>query len=105
MTQIILRARQNHLVERFREQQKALTPELLDVVLNSWLRYVQSKVSKGLPDGERPTPGTEQDAWPNLVSRFQDKAWKQDCLKRDEKFEMHFTAAVRGALQRQRLLC
>ena len=83
------------MVERFREQHKALTPELLDVILSSWLSYVQSKVSKGLPNSEKPTPGAEQEAWPNLVARFQDKSWKQDCLKRDEKFEMHFTAAVR----------
>lgn len=90
---IILRARQNHLVERFREQHKALTPDLLDGILSSWLSYVQSKVSKGLPNGEKPAPGAEQESWPNLVARFQDKSWKQDCLKRDEKFEMHFTAA------------
>ena len=69
-TQIILRARQNHLVERFRAQHKALTPELLDVVLGSWTSYVQSKVAKGLPDSERPAPGAEQDAWASLVARF-----------------------------------
>ena len=92
--QIILRARQNHLVERFKEQQKSLTPELLDVVLSSWRSYVQSKVSKGLLQAERPAEGTELEAWPQLVSRYQDKTWKQECLQRDEKFDMQFTAAV-----------
>lgn len=34
--------------------------------------------------------------WPSLQKRFldQDRTWKQECLKRDEKFEMHFSAAV-----------
>lgn len=38
----------------------------------------------------------EREAWPALVERFQDKAWRQAGLQRDEKFEMHFNAAVRA---------
>jgi cysteinyl-tRNA synthetase len=36
------------------------------------------------------------DGWPALQAKFgeADKVWKQECLKRDEKFEMHFSAAV-----------
>lgn len=92
--QIILRARQNHLVERFRARQSALTPELLDFVYSSWTSFVQSKVAKGLPETEKPAAGSEADAWSGLSARFQDKAWKQECLKRDEKFDMQFSAAV-----------
>ena len=92
--QIILRARQNHLVERFRARQSALTPELLDFVYSSWTSFVQSKVAKALPETEKPAAGSEADAWSGLSARFQDKAWKQECLKRDEKFDMQFSAAV-----------
>lgn len=57
--------------------------------------YVESNVGKGLADADRPSKGKERESWPELAARFQDKAWKQDGLKRDEKFEMHFSAAVR----------
>lgn len=60
--------------------------------------YVLSKVRKGLADSDRPSKGKERESWPELVTRFEDKAWKQDGLKRDEKFEMHFSAAVRTSL-------
>lgn len=93
--QIILRARQNHLVARFREEQAALTPALLERVSASWAGYVQAKVGAGLPEPERPAPGGEHAAWPQLAARFADAAWKTECLKRDEKFDMHFSAAVR----------
>lgn len=93
---IILRARQNHLIEQFKSKQTALTSELINIVCDSWIAYVRSKVAKGLPDLEKPAEGSEWEAWPQLQSRFQDqdKTWKQECLKRDEKFEMHFSAAV-----------
>lgn len=94
--QIILRARQNHLFDNFKSQQYALTPELTKTVLESWVAYVSSKLAKGLPSTDKPAEGAEWDAWPALQARFlnEDKTWKQDCLKRDEKFEMHFVAAV-----------
>ena len=62
-----------------------------------WAVTLTLHTGKGLPESERPAPGSEQDACAQLVSRFQseDKSWKLECLKRDEKFDMHFTAAVR----------
>ncbi|KAI0784742.1 cysteinyl-tRNA synthetase [Abortiporus biennis] len=91
---IILRARQVYLVDKFREEQTALTPELVETVLIAWKEYVQSKLAKGLAS-ELPAVGSERDAWPNLSSKIQDKVWKQEGLKRDEKFDMHLTAANR----------
>ena len=92
--QIILRARQNYVVDAFRARQTALTAELVEFVLQSWTDYVRTKVSKGLPNESRVEAGKEWESWEALVELFQDKAWKQEGLKRDEKFEMHFTAAV-----------
>jgi len=55
---------------------------------------VRSKVSKGLLDEDVPPFGSEWQAWSRLSIKAADKAWKTEALKRDEKFDMHFTAAV-----------
>lgn len=67
---------------------------------DSWTSYVRSKVSKGLVDADKPVGGQELDQWVTLQGRFgsADKTWKQENLRRDEKFEMHFSAAVRGVV-------
>jgi len=59
---------------------------------------VRSKVSKGLSADEVPPFGLECQAWSKLSISATDKAWKDDALRRDEKFEMHFTAAVRSLI-------
>ncbi|KZT71709.1 cysteinyl-tRNA synthetase [Daedalea quercina L-15889] len=92
---IILRARQSHLVNKFRAETTSLSRDLVEQLEAAWADYVQSKVSKGLPDADKPAKGRERDAWPPLETRFQDRAWKQEGLRRDEKFEMHFSAAHR----------
>ncbi|KAH9929551.1 tRNA synthetases class I (C) catalytic domain-containing protein [Epithele typhae] len=90
---IILRARHNHLISQLRSNTNALTPELVEQVLTSWMSYVQSKVGKGLDEAERLAPSGEKGAWPTLAGQFQDATWKKANLQRDEKFEMHFNAA------------
>ncbi|KAI0663331.1 tRNA synthetases class I (C) catalytic domain-containing protein [Cubamyces menziesii] len=90
---IILRARHNHLISNFRSGTSSLTPQLIEKVRSAWTSYVQSKVAKGLSDSDRPSAGSEQDQWPKLVERFQDREWRQQGLQRDEKFEMHFNAS------------
>ncbi|TFK83449.1 cysteinyl-tRNA synthetase [Polyporus arcularius HHB13444] len=90
---IILRARHNHLISKLLSDTTALTPALIEQVRAAWVSYVQSKVGKGLPESERPAAGGEFEAWPALVERFGDRAWRQANLQRDEKFEMHFNAA------------
>ncbi|KAF8268616.1 tRNA synthetases class I (C) catalytic domain-containing protein [Lactarius quietus] len=93
---IILRARQTYLVDKFRTESTSLTQELLDTIQSSWESYVRSKVSKGLPADEVPPIGSERQAWSNLSIKISDKAWKDEAIKKDEKFEMHFTAASRA---------
>ncbi|KAF7985093.1 hypothetical protein HWV62_8979 [Athelia sp. TMB] len=92
---IIVRARQNFLVDKFRTETTALSSELITDVRASWTSYVQSKVPKGLGANETLAVGEEEKVWPRLAELFQDKAWKQECLKRDEKFDMYFSAASR----------
>ncbi|KAI9507482.1 tRNA synthetases class I (C) catalytic domain-containing protein [Russula earlei] len=98
---IILRARQTHLVNKFRSTVTSLTQELLDEVRSSWCSYVRSKVSKGLPLEDVSPAGLEWRSWSDLSTKAADKAWKDDAIKRDEKFEMHFVTARRayGAIQ------
>ncbi|KAH9985349.1 tRNA synthetases class I (C) catalytic domain-containing protein [Russula vinacea] len=97
---IILRARQSYLFNDFRSEATSLTQGLLDEVRTSWDSYVRSKVSKGLPSEEVPPFGSEWQAWGELSIKAANKAWKNDALKRDEKFDMHFTAATDTELAR-----
>ncbi|KAI0320457.1 tRNA synthetases class I (C) catalytic domain-containing protein [Amylostereum chailletii] len=93
---IILRARQTHLLNKFRAETQTLSPELLAEVRSAWEAYVRSEVCKGLSPSDVPPPGSEWDAWPALEQKFKDKAWKTEGLKRDEKFEMRFNAATKA---------
>jgi cysteinyl-tRNA synthetase len=98
--QIILRARQTHLLNKFKSEATSLTQALLDEVRTSWDSYVRSNVSKGLPSEQVPPSGSEWQAWSELSIKAADKAWKNDALKRDEKFDMYFTSAVRSLVCR-----
>jgi cysteinyl-tRNA synthetase len=84
-----------HLVNSFRSGATSLTQELLEEVRCSWDSYVRSKVSKGLLNEDVPPFGSEWQAWNGLWIKAADVTWKNEALKRDEKFDMHLTAAVR----------
>jgi cysteinyl-tRNA synthetase len=92
---IIVRARQNHLFSQFRHSATTLSADLLSQVSEAWGSYVMENVSKGLPDGEKPLRGEEEAKWPRIAELARDGSRKLECLKRDEKFDLHFTAAVR----------
>ncbi|KAG6827339.1 hypothetical protein H0H92_012160 [Tricholoma furcatifolium] len=92
---IIIRARQNHLFENFRANTKTLSSELIDETLLAWRSHVRGKVCKSLSEADRPVDGEEELAWPRLLEQIQNKEWKQECLRRDEKFEMNFSSAAR----------
>ncbi|OAX37915.1 hypothetical protein K503DRAFT_719061, partial [Rhizopogon vinicolor AM-OR11-026] len=92
---IIVRARQNHLFSQFRDSATTLSTDLLSQVNEAWGSYVRENVSKGLPDEEKPSQGEEETRWPRIAELAQDGSRKLECLKRDEKFDMYFTAANR----------
>ncbi|KAF8198063.1 tRNA synthetases class I (C) catalytic domain-containing protein [Pholiota molesta] len=92
---IIERARQNHLLENFRLQTQSLTQTLLANVNDAWKNYVRTRVSKGVPENIKATEGTEEAAWSQINGLYQSLEWKQECLKRDEKFDMYYTSARR----------
>jgi cysteinyl-tRNA synthetase len=63
-------------------------------VFEAWTNYVRERVNKGLPDDMKVVMGSEEASWTQSSVLMQNVEWKHDCLKRDEKFDMHFTAAV-----------
>ncbi|KAG2031456.1 tRNA synthetases class I (C) catalytic domain-containing protein [Suillus americanus] len=93
---IIVRARQNHLFSQFRNSATTLSADLLSQVSEAWGSYVRENVSKGLPDEEKPSRGEEEVRWPRIAGLARDQSRKFECLRRDEKFDMHFTAANRA---------
>lgn len=63
-------------------------------VSEAWSIHVRDQVNKGLPDDQKVIAGAEEASWARLSVLIQNTEWKQECLKRDEKFDMRFTAAV-----------
>ncbi|KAK7473215.1 cysteinyl-tRNA synthetase [Stygiomarasmius scandens] len=92
---IIKRARQNHLIDTFRSETKAVTQELTKQVLTAWRTFIREDLSKGLPETERPSNGEEETKWQRISELYQNKDWRQDCVRRDEKFDMNFSSANR----------
>jgi hypothetical protein len=92
--QIIIRARQNHLLETFRTETTLLSTDLIARIHTAWRTHVREKIGKGLSETDKPAEGQEDQAFSRLTQLAQDKQWKQECLKRDEKFDMHLTSAV-----------
>lgn len=67
----------------------------MDEVYSAWRDYIRLEVNKGLLESEKISEGQEKEAWKVLAQKVQDNSWKQECLKRYEKFDMAFSAAVR----------
>ncbi|KIK60442.1 hypothetical protein GYMLUDRAFT_43756 [Collybiopsis luxurians FD-317 M1] len=92
---IIKRARQNHLIEQYRADTTSLNTNLISQVTTAWKAFVQREVGAGLPPDER-IPADQVDTQFGRISELiLNKDWKQECLKRDEKFDMNFTSANR----------
>ena len=66
----------------------------MDEVYSAWKDYILSEVNKGLLENEKIIVGKEEAAWKILSEKTRDVSWKQECLKRYEKFDMVLSAAV-----------
>jgi cysteinyl-tRNA synthetase len=93
--QIIERARQDHLFDTFRSQTNTLTPILLLQVRDAWRTYLRDRVSKGVSENLKPIDGNEDEAWTRISELYKKNEWRQESLKREGKFDMYFTSAVR----------
>lgn len=94
LCQIIRRSRETHLIEKFRESSRILRQSLIDEVEDAWRTYFNSQLTKALEAADLPVAGEEVASWENLSRKMQNAGWKQECLKRDEKFDMHMKALV-----------
>ncbi|PAV18442.1 cysteinyl-trna synthetase [Pyrrhoderma noxium] len=92
---IIRRSREAHLLEKYRENTKELSKELITEVEEAWKEYLHSQLSKSLDDVELPKKGSELESWKYLLEKSQDMEWKGERLKRDEKFDMHLKALLK----------
>ncbi|KIY70644.1 hypothetical protein CYLTODRAFT_419597 [Cylindrobasidium torrendii FP15055 ss-10] len=90
---IIIRARQNHIYDKFRAETSALTPELAARVRVAWQAFVQDRVSKYLPENERIPAGEEEAKWEHVETLIKNAEFKLACLQREEKFDMYCTSA------------
>lgn len=81
-------------MEQLRTRSSSLTSDLIDEVDHSWHAYLHGKLSRGLPNEDKPEAGNEIDIFPRIIQRSQDAEWKIECSKRDEKFDMHLKALV-----------
>ncbi|KDR75100.1 hypothetical protein GALMADRAFT_248997 [Galerina marginata CBS 339.88] len=92
---IIIRARQNHLLEKFRSETNTLTPSLLARIRDAWEVFLRIQLSRGVPDQEKARVGHEEVAWLRISELYQNQNWKQECLKSDEKFDMYYSSSRR----------
>jgi len=76
-------------------QTQALTTALLTNLRDAWKAYVQTRVRKGLPENEKVPEGSEDTVWLRISELYQKPEWRQECLKRDEKFDLYYSSAVR----------
>ncbi|KZT29170.1 cysteinyl-tRNA synthetase [Neolentinus lepideus HHB14362 ss-1] len=93
---IIIRARQNHLYNSYLSKVTALNPTLIEEVRSAWAAYLQSKLSKGLPEGFAQDGASSDELFDRIREYANDSQWRSECLKRDEKFSMHLTVADRS---------
>lgn len=55
---------------------------------------MRTRVNKGVSENDRATEGNEETAWSRISELYSNPEWKQECLKRDEKFDMYYSSAV-----------
>ncbi|KIY44586.1 hypothetical protein FISHEDRAFT_51156 [Fistulina hepatica ATCC 64428] len=89
---IIKRARQNHLLEKFREDTLSLSSDLIQRIRTAWHSYLRTEVAKGLSETEQPAEGDESAALQRICTLAQDPSWKTECLRKDEAFDMKLTS-------------
>ncbi|KAJ3996051.1 tRNA synthetases class I (C) catalytic domain-containing protein [Lentinula boryana] len=100
---IIKRARQTHLLEKLRTDTTSLDGNLISHVSAAFRAFLQNELAAGLPENER-LSSTETDQeidkkFTQIADLVQvNKEWRQECLKRDERFDMNFTSANRTLL-------
>ncbi|CAO1634863.1 unnamed protein product [Parajaminaea phylloscopi] len=93
---IIVRARQNHLVQEFRSQHPTLTGPLLTQVKEAWSAFFTKTIKKLAPPSPEPGDVSDEAAWEEISRLNQDAKWREATLAKEPKFPMWFTALDRS---------
>lgn len=89
--QIIIRARQNHLLDALRKSSTELSQALITQASEAWTTYFNKNL------GARLTPSEESPdaAWQKLLEKeTADEKWWNEAKAADEKFTMHIASLV-----------
>ncbi|KAG8991512.1 hypothetical protein FRB90_001314 [Tulasnella sp. 427] len=93
---IIIRARQNHLLDQLRNESTTLSESLITQASEAWRAYFSSKLGKSAQLGSG-TPADIDAAWSELLAKERDnEKWWSEAKAADEKFTMH-VASLRKA--------
>lgn len=87
-SQIIIRAREQHLLEAYRQNHPNLSDSLKLDVKQAWNAYFQSKLVKCLAEADKPQEREDLvGAFERLVKRdTSDEAWRKEVRVKEEKF-------------------
>ncbi|CDZ98038.1 cysteinyl-trna synthetase [Phaffia rhodozyma] len=102
---IIIRSRQEHLLNRLRDSTISLTPELINQAREAWAFYLRKTIGKALPESEIPAKGQEEKIWDDvLVGKWEtDQEWRNKLVAGFEKMTLWWKtltssrAAIRDA--------
>ncbi|PVF99365.1 cysteinyl-tRNA synthetase [Serendipita vermifera] len=99
---IILRARHEHLIEQLKQQNSALTQELVDLAHLSWEKYLTNKILNNVAKSELAAQPSHISAqWSYVQARALDPSWAGAAQAKDEKFTMHMNTleATQSAIE------
>lgn len=87
-SQIIIRAREQHLLEAYRKNHPNLSDSLKSDVKQAWDAYFQSKLVKCLAEADKPKDGEDLvGTFERLVKRdASDETWRKEVRAKEEKF-------------------
>ena len=86
--QIIVRGREQHLLQSYREEHKDLSDSLKQDIQSASAAYYQSKLAKSLKEADAQKENeTESQAFDRLAQKDQcDAAWAKEMREKEEKF-------------------
>jgi cysteinyl-tRNA synthetase len=86
--QIIIRAREQHLLAAYRESHPELSEALKNDTKQAWDAYFQSKLLKCLAEADKPKEGEDSiTAFQRLLKRdAEDEVWRKEARSKEEKF-------------------
>ena len=95
-SQIIVRARQEHLLRELNASTTSLTPELISQTREAWTFFFRKNVVKFLAPADVPAEGQDEATWDDvLVGKYEkEQAWRAELEAKEEKFSMYWKVLV-----------